>query len=83
VGVIPGKGGSNRSGSDKREALNIAMSIMTTHAKILLQPYEFVSDFNGWNNDKRMIKWRFKSPILQTLDDVTPSKRETVPDDDE
>jgi len=81
LGIVPGKGGSNRAGSDKREALNIYISIIQPHADLILRPYEFVSDYNGWNNEKQLVRWRFKTPLLQTLDKVTPSKRETVPED--
>lgn len=82
LGIVPGKGGSNRSGSDKREALNIYISLIQPHAQLLLQPYEFVSDYNGWNNEQQMIEWYFKAPHLQTLDQVTPKERETTPKDD-
>lgn len=82
LGIVPGKGGSNRSGSDKREALNIYISLIQPHANIILRPYEFISWYNGWNNDNELIEWRFKAPLLQTLDQVTPSKRETVPEEE-
>ncbi len=77
-GIIPGKGGSNRSGSDKREALNIYISMIQAHIDIVLRPYDFISWFNGWNNEKQMIRWYFKAPMLQTLDQVKPSERETT-----
>jgi len=80
LGIVPGKGGSNRSGSDKREALNIYISLIQPHASILLRPYDFISWYNGWNNENEMIRWKFKAPLLQTLDQVTPSDRETVPE---
>ncbi|MCJ8334937.1 MAG: hypothetical protein MJH10_11900 [Epibacterium sp.] len=83
LGIVPGKGGSNRSGSDKREALNIYISLMQPHAQILLRPYDFTSWYNGWNNDSQLIEWYFKGPHLQTLDKVTPKERETLPSDSE
>ncbi len=75
-GIIPGKGGTNRSGSDKREALNIHMSLVKIHQHIILRPYDFISDFNGWNTDEQLVEWYFKQPTLQTLDQVTPKKRD-------
>lgn len=78
-GIIPGKGGSNRSGSDKREALNIYISLIQAHADIVLRPYDFISWYNGWNNKKEIIRWFFKAPLLQTLDQIKPSERETKP----
>lgn len=78
LGIIPGKGGSNRSGSDKREAAAIYISFIQMHVDLVLRPLEFVADYNGWNTDTQLVKWRFKKPFLQTLDDVTPSKREMV-----
>jgi hypothetical protein len=82
-GITPGKGGVNRSGSDKRESFNIYLSFITPHADILLKPYDFISDYNGWNNEEMEIKWSFNKPLMQTLDQVTPSERETIiPEED-
>ena len=77
-GIIPGKGGSNRSGSDKREALNIYISLIQAHVNVVLRPFDFISWFNGWNTEQHMLRWFFKAPLLQTLDQVAPSKRETL-----
>lgn len=79
LGIVPGKGGSNRSGSDKREAINLYISIIQPHADVLLRPYNFISWYNGWNNENQMVRWYFKAPLMQTLDKVTPSQRETIP----
>lgn len=76
-GIIPGKGGSNRSGSDKREALNIYMSLIQPHVDVLVQPYDFVADYNGWNTETQQIMFYTEKPYLQTLNEVTPGKRET------
>ena len=83
-GLIPGKGGSNRSGSDKREALNIYMSLNQIHEDILLDPWHWTAWFNGWTNENFETHFYFQKPSLQTLNQVTPSKRETTlprPDD--
>ncbi|MDN3688690.1 hypothetical protein [Cyclobacterium jeungdonense] len=81
-GLIPGKGGSNRSGSDKREALNIYMSLVTPHEDIILDPFQYSSWHNGWNNEDWETHWWLGRPYLQTLNQVTPSKRDTTPNPD-
>jgi len=78
LGIVPGKGGSNRAGSDKREALNIYISMIQMHIDIVLRPYDFISYYNGWNTDQQMIRWYFRAPLLQTLDKIKPSERESV-----
>lgn len=78
-GLIPGAGGSNRSGSDKREALNIYMSLTQAHEDILLDPWHWTSYFNNWNDENHYVHWYLKRPILQTLNQVTPAKRATIP----
>lgn len=81
-GLIPGKGGSNRSGSDKREALNIYMSLIQAHEDILLDPWNFAAWYNEWNTEDFEVKFHFRKPLLQTLNQVTPAQRATIPDDD-
>lgn len=81
-GLIPGKGGSNRAGSDKREALNIYMSLIQAHEDQVLDPWQFAAWYNDWTNEEFETKFFFKKPYLQTLNEVTPSKRETIPPDD-
>jgi hypothetical protein len=77
AGIIPGKGGSNRSGSDKREAFNAYISLCKIHADIVLEPYDIVSEYNGWNDRFGMMRWSFRQPIMQTLDKVPESQRTT------
>jgi len=81
-GLIPGKGGSNRSGSDKREALNIYMSLIQAHEDIILDPWQFSSWYNGWNTEDYETFWYLRKPILQTLNQVTPARRATIPEPD-
>jgi len=81
-GLIPGKGGSNRSGSDKREALNIYMSLVEAHEQILLDPYQFAAWYNSWTNENFKTTFHFRKPLLQTLNQVTPAQRATIPDTD-
>lgn len=77
-GLIPGTGGSNRSGSDKREALNIYMSLISAHEDIILDPFQFASWYNGWNNEDYETVWYTEKPMLQTLNQVSPAARSTT-----
>lgn len=77
-GIVPGANGSNRSGSDKREALNIYMSLTQAHEDILLDPWHFTAWYNGWNTESHYIHWHMRKPILQTLNQVTPANRATI-----
>lgn len=81
-GLIPGTGGSNRSGSDKREALNIYMSLIQSHEDILMDPWNFAAWYNGWNSEDIEVKFYIEKPILQTLNQVTPAQRATIPQND-
>lgn len=73
VGSVPGKGGQNNSGSDKRELYTIAQSLEKPTRDILLYPIEGICRFNGWTGvtpECHIIQ-------LTTLDqhkDVTESK---------
>lgn len=65
VGISPGKGMGAGSGSDKRVAFNIYMSNCKTDMDLILEPLEFVRDFNGWNPK---LKFWFKNYFIATLD---------------
>lgn len=49
VGLAPegGKMGAG-SGSDQRESFNTAIGLNTMEQEIILEPLNFISDFNGW-----------------------------------
>lgn len=83
MGILPGKNAANRSGSERREAFNLHQSVITTERSLILKPYDIASDLNGWNNEEQLILWSIKTPQLQILNEVTPSKRETKIDQDE
>lgn len=74
IGSTPGKGMGGGSGSDAREAFNIYQSLCEIEKDLIFSPLHFVRDFNEWDSD---ICFRFKRPILQTLDKVTKSQRNT------
>lgn len=77
-GIIPGTGGSNRAGSDKREALNIYMSLNQVHEDIILDPWHWTAWFNGWTDENFETHFYFQKPHLQTLNQVTPAQRATT-----
>jgi len=81
-GLIPGTGGSNRAGSDKREALNIYMSLIQAHEDLVLDPWQFTAWFNEWTNQRLKTTFYFEKPLLQTLNQVTPANRATILDPD-
>lgn len=64
------------SGSDKREAFNIDMSTNQRHVSVILSVFYFMRNYNGLNPK---VKLRMKAPFLQTLNQVTPSERQTTP----
>ena len=65
IGTAPGKNMGAGSGSDKRVAFNIYISLADIHKHILLEPLEFIRDYNGWDPD---IEFRFKNNLITTLD---------------
>jgi hypothetical protein len=77
TGLIPGKN-TSRSGSDKREALNIYMSLIRIHQDGILDPWNFTSWYNGWNTENIEVIWFIVTPLLQTLNRVNPDNRETL-----
>ncbi|SFD00553.1 hypothetical protein SAMN05421780_1194 [Flexibacter flexilis DSM 6793] len=76
IGSMPGKGLGGNSGSNVREALNMYLSLCQSHQELILEPLRFVQKYNGW--DKKL-KFRLRTPIMQTLDQVTPDARQTLP----
>lgn len=83
LGITPGKPGSSRSGSERREAYNLQQVIDQRIADVILRPYTYAAIFNEWTNDKERIVFGFKKPHLQTLDQVTAGARETTAKIDE
>jgi hypothetical protein len=48
VGAGPGKNIGAGSGSDKRVAFNIYVSLLQAYRDAILEPLMFVADYNGW-----------------------------------
>lgn len=64
AGIPGGKLGAG-SGSDKREAWFILSALMKTNRDTTLEPFEFIQEYNGWN-DKLI--GGFEDTVLTTLD---------------
>lgn len=84
IATAPGKGIGDKGGSNKREAFNMYQLMNAWHEQFVLAPYYLASQFNGWEQeyapaDNERLVFKFDKATLQTLDMVTPSQRETVP----
>lgn len=64
AGIPGGKLGAG-SGSDKREAWFILSALMKTNRETTLEPFEFIQEYNGW--DETLIGG-FEDTVLTTLD---------------
>ncbi len=62
---IPGGSLGAGSGSDKREAFLIHQALCKTNRETTLEIFEFIQDYNGWDNT---IIPGFENTILTTLD---------------
>lgn len=62
MGSTPG-GTLNTSGSEQRVALNNFYIINRVDQKAILDPVQFIFDYNGWPYEAR-----FKNPLIHTLD---------------
>lgn len=65
IGNAPGKGMGAGSGSDKRVAFDIYISLCKVHQDIILDPLTLIRDYNGWDPD---LEFRFRSTLITTLD---------------
>jgi hypothetical protein len=62
---IPGGKMNSGSGSDKREAFSILTSLFKSKREISLYPWQFIRDYNGWDED---LEGGFGNIELTTLD---------------
>lgn len=75
AGIPGGKLGAG-SGSDKREAFTILSALFKTNRETTLEVYDFISQYNGWD---QTIRAAFENTILTTLDaNPTGSKSVTA-----
>lgn len=74
IGNSPGSEAG--SGSDKRVAYNIYVSLLKAHRDIILEPLNFITRYNNWGND---IVWRFTDSLITTLNTGTETKEVNKP----
>lgn len=68
VGDGPGKSLGAGTGSDKRIAFNVKVSMLGPHREILLEPLYFIADYNGWRKKYPRLEFKFIEVELETLD---------------
>lgn len=71
LGNAPGKGMGAGSGSDKRVAKNIYVSGLKPDQDIILEPLQFVADYNGWSAKYPGLAFWFRNYWISTLDNGT------------
>jgi hypothetical protein len=69
VGFAGGKNmGAHSGGSDKREAWLMHLARMRPYRDMLLEPLDFVAEYNGWKERYPGLTFKFRDTILTTLD---------------
>ncbi|MDO6813825.1 hypothetical protein [Tenacibaculum soleae] len=71
---IPGGKMNTGSGSDKREAFSILTSLFKSKREISLYPWQFIRDYNGWDEE---LEGGFGNIELTTLD-VNPTGTQNI-----
>lgn len=74
IGMTPGKSLGAGSGSDKRVAFNVYVSLCQADRDAILEPLYFIRDYNGWDPD---LEFRFRYPMITTLDKGKESQQQT------
>lgn len=69
------KMGARSGGSDKREGYLIALQMLNFFRDLILEPIQFVAEFNGWTDRIPDLAFRFKDTILTTLDTGAGSEK--------
>lgn len=83
IGNAPGKGMGAGSGSDKRVAFNVYISLCEPHKDIVLEPLYFSSAYNGYSEiykkelQGRPLEWRLKKTSITTLDKGKETQQQT------
>ncbi|MEH0153737.1 hypothetical protein V6R21_06285 [Limibacter armeniacum] len=72
VATSPGKSSMNSKGSEIRNLFNMHIANCKPEQDILLEPFHFIRDFNGWNPN---IQFWFRNYFLTTLDQTSTKDR--------
>jgi len=78
IGQVPSKSFGSGSGSDKREAWNLAITNAKPYQDKILEIFHFIAEYNGWvdENGEPYTFW-FKNYYVQTLDQISVQNRQT------
>lgn len=77
VGDGPGKKMGGGSGSDKRVAFNIYVALLQPYRDVILEPFHFIAEYNGWKQKYPGLTFKIVEVELQTLDQGNTSKEVT------
>jgi hypothetical protein len=81
-GHSPGSKMNNGGGSEKMIAFNIYLSLCEAHRDCILEPLNFIRDYNGWDPE---LVFKFKNNIVNAVDagvnmkDMTASNNNSKP----
>ncbi|WP_342645005.1 hypothetical protein [Mucilaginibacter sp. CSA2-8R] len=68
VGQGPGKNMGAGSGSDKRIAFNLYCALQNPYRDVVLEPFHFIADYNGWKEKYPTLTFKTVEVELETLD---------------
>lgn len=68
LGFAPGSKMGSGSGSDKREAFLIFLAKVNPYRKKVLEPLNFIAQYNGWKKRYPRMRFVFEDVTLNTLD---------------
>lgn len=78
VGDSPGKSMGAGSGSDKRVAFNIYVALQQPYRDVILEPFYFIADYNGWSKRHPGLVFKMVEIELETLDKSHSTSVETT-----
>ncbi|HWK58734.1 MAG TPA: hypothetical protein VNQ80_15430 [Parapedobacter sp.] len=78
VGDGPGKKMGGGSGSDKRVAFNIYVALQQPYRDVILEPLDFIAEYNGWKAKHPGLCFRMVEIELETLDKSHKTAKETT-----
>lgn len=68
IGTAPGKGMGAGSGSDKRVAFNIYVNNCRADQDLILEPLQFIAEYNGWTERIKGLTFWFRNYWISTLE---------------
>ncbi|MCF0071283.1 hypothetical protein LZD49_12450 [Dyadobacter sp. CY261] len=78
VGFASKEQGARSGGSDKREALGIYLSQLQPYRDVLLEPLNFIAEYNGWKKKYPWLEFRSMQTLLTTLDTGADQKKKAA-----